>query len=120
MQCIIAKSFSFIFGRNAPTIGLLAISITEDEFYHLARTGEEIRIDVEARSVRIAGKAFGFNLDEMELKLIENGGLPESFRSFGQDVFAALCRKKEPVSLPALADMKLERENSAKREVLSW
>ncbi|PVH95116.1 aconitase [Periconia macrospinosa] len=119
VECVIAKTFSFIFGRNAPTIGLLAITILDDEFYRLAQTGVEIRIDVSGRMVHLQGGAFPFSLDEMEVKLIQNRGLPESFRKFGNRVFEMLCRK-DAVSSTALADVGLGPSGADRQEVLAW
>jgi hypothetical protein len=46
IKVVIAKSFTFIYGRNQANNGLLGIKIKDDRFYDLAREGESIEIDV--------------------------------------------------------------------------
>ncbi|KAF9690425.1 hypothetical protein EKO04_011558 [Ascochyta lentis] len=118
VECVIAKTFSFIFGRNAPTIGLLALTIQEEEFYELAQTGAEICVNVGSRLVHIRGKAFPFSLDEMEVKLIQNRGLPESFRKFGNSVFEMLCQ--ETSTRKPFVDVELGSLQAGTQEVLAW
>ncbi|RDW83768.1 aconitase family protein [Aspergillus mulundensis] len=91
VKCVIAKSFSFIYGRNQPTIGLLGIIITDERFYDLARTGAAIEIDTSARTVTVAGQRFEFVMDDMELALIRRNGLAAAYKSFGKGVFRSLC-----------------------------
>ncbi|OBR08003.1 Aconitase [Colletotrichum higginsianum IMI 349063] len=121
VKCVIARSFSFIFGRNMPTIGLIGFVITDDEFYRLAGHGAEIEIDVQGRCVRVGGREFGFRLDDMELKLVENRGLAEAFRRHRKDVYDALCSGRgtsaEVPSPASLADVSMQRR---KPEGLAW
>ncbi|KAL0941577.1 aconitase [Colletotrichum truncatum] len=91
VRCVIARSFSFIFGRNMPTIGLVGFVITDEDFYRLADHGAKIEIDVKRRCATVGGRAFSFQLDDMELKLVENRGLAEAFRRHNKDVYDALC-----------------------------
>lgn len=90
MECVIARSFAFIYARNQPNIGLLGIVLDDDEFHELAKDGEEIEIDPTERKVRIKGKEFGFKLEDMEIKLVENGGMNASYRKFGKVLFEEL------------------------------
>ncbi|KAJ9131059.1 Aconitase [Pleurostoma richardsiae] len=46
VQCVIAKSFAFIYARNQPNIGLLGITIKDDKFFDLAQTGADIEVDM--------------------------------------------------------------------------
>lgn len=104
---MIAKTFSFIFGRNMPNIGLIGINITDDDFYHLAETGAQIEVDVANRRIRIGGRSFLFQLHSMELELVQNRGLAEAFRRYSGDVYEALTAKKDGgrVSKPAELEM---------------
>ena len=95
VQCVIARSFSFIYGRNQPTIALLGVLINDDEFYKLAETGVEIQINVPRRCVSVAEREFSFTLDEMELSLIRSQGLAQAFLKYGNEVFAALCDEEK-------------------------
>lgn len=89
-QCVIARSFAFIYARNQPNIGLLGIVINDDEFHSLATDGAEIVINLDGRYVTIGGKQFKFVLDDMELALIKNGGMGTAFKRFGEKVFEKL------------------------------
>ncbi|WYZ36326.1 hypothetical protein EsH8_XII_000076 [Colletotrichum jinshuiense] len=121
VKCVIARSFSFIFGRNMPTIGLIGFIITDDDFYRLADYGAEIEIDVQGRCVRVGDRVFAFRLDDMELKLVENKGLAEAFRRHRKDVYDALCYPKgaltEVPSPASLADISMQHK---KTEELAW
>ncbi|KAL9104371.1 MAG: hypothetical protein Q9163_000671 [Psora crenata] len=90
IRCVIARSFAFIYARNQPNIGLLGIVLDDDEFHSLATDGVEIKIDVTSRQVYVGGRTFSFKLDDMELALIENGGMAPAFARFGNDVFERL------------------------------
>jgi hypothetical protein len=79
----------------------------------------EIRIDVPSRLMHVQGKTFPFSSDEMEVKLIQNRGLPETFRKFGNSVFEELC-KKNTAPPTTLADMKLDTLQPERQEVLAW
>jgi 3-isopropylmalate dehydratase small subunit len=91
VKCVIAKSFSFIYGRNQPTIGLLGIIITDERFYDAARTGVAIEINPSARTVTVAGQSFPFVMDDMELALIRRDGLATAYKALGKGVFRSLC-----------------------------
>jgi 3-isopropylmalate dehydratase small subunit len=92
VRCVIAKSFAFIYARNQPNIGLLGITIADDDFYRLATRGADISIDLASSQVYCGGKAFAFQLSAMEKSLIAAGGLTEAFKKFGTHVFDALCQ----------------------------
>lgn len=90
VKCVIARSFAFIYARNQPNLGLLGIVIDDDEFHRLATDGVDIEVDLDAREVRVAGKIFGFKLDDMELALVENKGMSAAYKRFGKQVFEKL------------------------------
>lgn len=106
---MIARSFSFIYGRNQPTIGLLGFTITDDDFYVSAQTGAEIEINLPGRLVTVGGRSYPFVLDEMELALIQQRGLAAAYKKFGRTVFQSLCDEQSTEMVPAsqLAEMHL-------------
>ena len=87
VQAVIARSFAFIYGRNQPSLGLLGVTITDDEFHNLAQDGEEISLDILSRTVAVGGKTFGFKFSEMEYNLTINNGVAESYRRFGRGIW---------------------------------
>lgn len=91
IQCVISKSFAFIFGRNVPSLGLLGFNITDETFYEAAKDGRRIKIDVTARKVWVdvdgEWKAWDFVLSEMEYRLTVNKGVAESFKKYGKRVW---------------------------------
>ena len=120
-----ARSYSFIYGRNQPTIALLGIIIDDDDFYLQVETGVEIEVDVSNRIVRVSGRDFTFALKEMELSLIRNQGLAQAFLKHGNEVFAALCGgEKKPKTQETnmkSVDAHLEGlDRQRGRETLAW
>jgi 3-isopropylmalate dehydratase small subunit len=105
IQCVIAKSFAFIYARNQPNIGLLGITITDEEFYAVAKQGVDITIDVGRSRVKCGGQTFPFQLSDMEKQLIAAGGLTEAFKKFGKQLFSTLCRPSPGKSKNAIADI---------------
>jgi len=93
---VIARSFAFIYARNQPNVGLLGITITDDEFFELAQQEVDIAVDLASCKVSCGGKAFGFQLSEMEKQLIAAGGITEAFRKFGKKLFDVMCEGNGP------------------------
>lgn len=91
VQCVIAKSFAFIYGRNQPTLGLLGITIQDESFYDSATDDIEITIDVYGREITIGERKWNFKLDKLEIKMLRNKGLAEAYKKFGKNVFDSLC-----------------------------
>ncbi|KAK1757919.1 hypothetical protein QBC47DRAFT_319632 [Echria macrotheca] len=96
VQCVIARSFAFIFSRNMPNLGFLGIVMQDDEFYRAAEDGAEIQIDVDAKVVRVGGKEFGFSLSELELQLWRQGGMSKAFALWGKDLLQRMTRQVKP------------------------
>lgn len=118
---MIAKSFSFIYGRNQPTIALLGINITDDDFYTKAVTGAEIEVNIPHRAVILDHKEYPFVLDEMELRLIESRGLAAAYLKFGRTVFQSLCGEdKDEVNPESWASRLEESEREAVQKNLAW
>ena len=100
VQAVIAKSFGFIYGRNAPNLGLLGIVIEDESFYDAVGIGEglDCEVDLGRSVVRLFGNGEGgkgegewkFVMSEMERELIEIGGLTSAFRRFGKGLFDVL------------------------------
>jgi 3-isopropylmalate dehydratase small subunit len=96
VKCVIAESFSFIYARNQPNIGLLGIVIKDKSFFQVAEQGEQISVDLVTNTVMCAGGSWTFQLSEMEKQLISVGGLTEAFRKFGKQLFDVMCRTVRP------------------------
>lgn len=98
VRCVIAKSFAFIFARNAPNLGLLALTITDEAFYDAAEDAVDISVDLRARMVNVRKNerllSFGFQLSRMEQELIANGGIASAFERFGRKLFEVMCKPK--------------------------
>lgn len=100
VQAVIAKSFSFIYERNTPNLGLLGIVIQDETFYEVAAEGEELEIDLGKSVVRMIGDSgevrgqWAFEMSDMEKELIELGGITSAFRRFGKGLFDVLTTPK--------------------------
>lgn len=95
VKCVIAKSFAFVYARNQPNIGLLGITVVDEDFHRLATQGADISIDLAISQVSCGGRSFDFQLSDMEKSLIAAGGLTEAFKKFGTHVFDALYQHKK-------------------------
>ena len=99
VRAVIARSFAFIYGRNQPSLGLLGVTITDEEFHKLAQDGADITLDIPNRSVTVgssadnSGKTFPFQLSEMEYNLTINNGVAESYRRFGKGIWETFTGK---------------------------
>ncbi|KAL5365338.1 hypothetical protein BJX96DRAFT_181541 [Aspergillus floccosus] len=87
VQCVIAKSFAFIFQRNMPNLGLLGITLTDDDFYEAAQDSIEISIDFRDGVICVGDKHFMFQLSQMERELFQYGGIASAFQKFGKHLF---------------------------------
>ncbi|KAH8692803.1 mitochondrial putative aconitase [Talaromyces proteolyticus] len=105
VKCVIAESFSFIYSRNQPNIGLLGIVIKDKSFFETASQGEQISIDLATNTVACGGRNWAFQLSEMEKRLISVGGMTEAFRKFGKQVFDVMCQPRRPSSHSVVADI---------------
>jgi len=91
IQCVIAKSYAFIFGRNLLCLDLLGIVIKDQRFYELAQEDAEVTVDVEAGQVTCQGEVFTFTLSDIQKQIYRNGGVVEMYRNQGKDVFKKLA-----------------------------
>lgn len=90
VQCVIARSFAFIYGRNQPSLGLLGFVMEDDEFHNLVTDGEDIEVDLERDVVRVNNRAFPFRLSRLERTLWETGGIAPAFAKWGKDVLSVV------------------------------
>ncbi|KAJ5453461.1 aconitase family protein [Penicillium daleae] len=90
VQCVIARSFAFIFQRNMPNLGLLGITMQDEQFFEAATEGVDITIDFQKRALKAGGKEFQFQLSQMEKRLYDHGGISSAFRHFGKHLFEAM------------------------------
>ena len=91
VKAVIARSFSFIYGRNQPSLGLLGIELNDDHFYQVATDGVEIEIDIPKRLIKVSQESFNFQMAEMEYRLTMNKGLQASYKKFGRDIWRRLA-----------------------------
>jgi 3-isopropylmalate/(R)-2-methylmalate dehydratase small subunit len=61
-RAVVASSFADIFASNCTKIGLLPITLAEDEVRALMAAGEA-EVDLEAQEVRFAGRSAPFEID---------------------------------------------------------
>ena len=94
VQCVIARSFAFIYGRNQANLGMLGFVINDDEFFEAAVDGAEISIDVGRRTVEVGGKKFDFQLSEIERQLVQCGGISPAFKTWGKGLLEVMCSPK--------------------------
>ncbi|KAJ9609219.1 hypothetical protein H2200_006991 [Cladophialophora chaetospira] len=123
VQAVIARSFAFIYGRNQPSLGLLGVTITDDEFHSLAQDGEAITLDIPSRTVSVAGKSFDFRLSEMEYNLTVNNGVAESYRRFGKGIWEEFTGKGKKEGEKEISLMKAAAEGGGEGkgdERLEW
>ena len=98
VKCVIAESFSFIYARNQPNIGLLGITIKDKSFFEAASQGAEISVDLSSSTVNCGGKSWSFELSDMEKELFRVGGLIEAFRKFGTQLFDVMRQNQGSAS----------------------
>ena len=96
VKAVIARSFAFIYSRNQPSLGLLGIVMEDEDFYSAAQEGEDISIDIGARSIEVAGKTFPFRLSNMEYKLTVNNGIANTYGCFGKTIWQRLMQEDGP------------------------
>jgi 3-isopropylmalate/(R)-2-methylmalate dehydratase small subunit len=70
-QTIVAPSFADIFYSNCTKIGLLPVTLSEEDCHALARAGEG-EVDLAEQEVRFAGREVAFEIDhEIRRRLLE-------------------------------------------------
>ncbi len=92
MKAVIARSYAFIYGRNQCNMALLGLIVHDDQFYELANEGVHVQIDMPARTVAVKDPlgnlhTFGFELSQMEERLIAGGGVTTLYKDYGAGLF---------------------------------
>lgn len=116
---MIAKSYSFIFQRNMPSLGLLGITLTDEEFYDAAQDGNEISIDFKTKVINVDGKQYAFQLSQMERELFQHGGIASAFQKFGNRLFEQMTRPKNLGGAKSLA-LRGSGESAGPHAGLQW
>ena len=116
VKAVIARSFAFIYSRNQPSLGLLGITMEDEEFYRAAEEGADIKIDIATREIQVRGRKFPFRLSNMEYKLTINNGIAKTYGRFGKAIWQKLMQ--EETSDAAKAVMKHEGASLDSR--LNW
>lgn len=120
VQCIFAQSYSFIFGRNAPNLGLLAITMKDPAFFEISKDGVSISIELDKMQIEVGdtdGKTtwFDFVLSPMELRLLDCGGIAHAWTRWRRGLWDELV--KAPKSNAEKIEMTLQDESST---ALEW
>eukprot|EP01062_Namystynia_karyoxenos_P026089 TRINITY_DN20386_c0_g1_i1.p1 TRINITY_DN20386_c0_g1~~TRINITY_DN20386_c0_g1_i1.p1 ORF type:complete len:707 (+),score=234.95 TRINITY_DN20386_c0_g1_i1:98-2122(+) len=87
VQCVIAKSFSYIFMRNCKSLALLGIPLADERFHKLAAAGGEVTVCLQGRTVSVGGESFPFQLSLFEQRLLSYGGIKPMWRRHGKQLF---------------------------------
>ena len=113
IQVVIAKSFSFIYGRNQPNLGLLGIVMGDAAFYDVATDGTEISVDLDNLKIDVqtvdGTNAFPFAISAMERQLFECGGITDAWKKWGSTLWKEMCRG--PGRTPSKKSEPLESSN---------
>ena len=122
VQCVIAKSFAFIYGRNQPNLGLLGFVIKDEGFHEMARDGVGIEIDVNKRVVRIDDKEWTFELSPIEEQLWRAGGMSKAFQRWGKRVLEIMTdnRNHHSGKQQGEAQRLTRMEEHVTKEELRW
>ncbi|EXJ53616.1 uncharacterized protein A1O5_13183 [Cladophialophora psammophila CBS 110553] len=121
IQAVIAKSYAFIYQRNQVNNGLIGIKILDDEFYQLAKEGEEIVINVKKRQIWCQGRTWDFRLDRIQEQLLAEGGLINTYERYGPSLFSKLQSLDQKASKPSRDAVDVAFvEKSSKGTSLEW
>ncbi|PVI02551.1 aconitase iron-sulfur domain-containing protein [Periconia macrospinosa] len=110
VQCVIARSFAFIYSRNQPNLGLLGIVMEDERFYEVAIDGADIEIGVEERVVRVGGREFPFTLSDLEMRLWKQGGMSPAFAKWGKEILERVTAPSKKVNAPARLERSVEEQ----------
>lgn len=95
VQCVIAKSFAFIYGRNQPNLGLLGFELRDQRFWAKVQSEKKIDIDLDRSVLRLevepgVWESFKFELSQMQRRLMDCGGAEKAFSRYGKGLWQAL------------------------------
>lgn len=77
-----------------PNLGLLGITMQDEEFFQAAADGKEASVDFGTGSIYLDGREFHFDLSQMEKELFEHGGISSAFQHFGNRLFEVMTSVK--------------------------
>lgn len=97
VQCVIARSFAFIYARNQPNLGLLGIVMDNEDFYKQAVDDVDIDILVDERIIKVGGQEFEFTLSDLEIRLWETGGISAAFAQWGKKTLENITTPSIPL-----------------------
>lgn len=95
VQCVIAKSFAFIYGRNQPNLGLLGFELSDKRFWAQVQSEKQINIDLDRTVLYLevepgVWESFPFQLSQMQRRLMDCGGAEKAFSRYGKGLWQAL------------------------------
>jgi len=93
-QAIVSASFADIFHSNCLKIGLLPVTLPEDDVRALMKAGEA-EVDLEAQEVRFDGRAVAFDIDPDRRHRLLNGLDDIALTLQEEDAIAVYERERE-------------------------
>eukprot|EP01135_Chromosphaera_perkinsii_P002381 Nk52_evm35s222 gene=Nk52_evmTU35s222 len=87
VKAVIAKSYAYIYSRNQPNMGLLGITLTDEKFYSMVRSGSSVTVDLPNRCVEVDNVRFPFELSQVEERLLQGGGVLPLYQKYEKSVF---------------------------------
>jgi 3-isopropylmalate dehydratase small subunit len=92
ITAVIAKSYAFIHKRNLVNEALPYLVVKDPAFYELAAEGVDIKIDLGAGTVSLAGRTFSAEQPSAIVQALQReGGLVPAIQRHGKQVFEALA-----------------------------
>lgn len=96
VQCVIAKTFAFIYARNQSNLGLLGFEMKDPRFWEVIADGREMEIHLDHSLLRVQVgeqgpyETFHFQLSPVQRRLMECGGAAKAFGRWGKGLWEAL------------------------------
>ncbi|MBK7863864.1 MAG: 3-isopropylmalate dehydratase [Archangiaceae bacterium] len=91
IQAVIAKSYAFIHKRNLVNEALPYLVVKDPAFYELAAEGVDVKVDLAAGTVSLAGRSFAAEQPSAIVQALQReGGLVPAIQRHGKTVFEAL------------------------------
>ncbi|EXJ75019.1 uncharacterized protein A1O5_01715 [Cladophialophora psammophila CBS 110553] len=124
VQCVIAKSFAFIYGRNQSNLGLLGFEMKDPRFWEVIADGREMKIYLDRSLLQLevddngTYETFHFGLSPMQRRLMECGGAAKAFGRWGKGLWEALTSQtpnhdiKNPLTASDFGTLEEDREQA--------
>ncbi|KIY01663.1 uncharacterized protein Z520_01800 [Fonsecaea multimorphosa CBS 102226] len=100
VQCVIAKSFAFIYSRNQSNLGLLGFEMKDPRFWKVVEDGRGMKIHLDRSLLQLevddhgTYETFYFTLSPMQRRLMQCGGAAKAFGRWGKGLWEALTSQK--------------------------